>query len=70
MPDCIWVDSTGRNEVEGLEPDILVPWRFYDNAYQKARRAAAVLKGLDVSAWPLRKAPAPGVSNTGRNGPD
>lgn len=52
IPDCIWTNARGENEVAGVEPDIAVPWRFYDNAFQKARRVMTALKALDFGAWP------------------
>lgn len=60
VPDCVWTNAAGENEVGGVEPDITVPWRFYDNAFQKGRRVMAVLKALDFAAWPPgQAAPAP-----------
>lgn len=52
VPDCIWTNAAGENEVGGIEPDITVPWRFYDNAFQKGRRLMAALQTLDFAAWP------------------
>ncbi len=65
IPDCIWTNARGENEVAGVEPDIAVPWRFYDNAFQKGRRVMAVLNDLDFAAWPPgQAAPAPSVGKT------
>lgn len=66
VPDCVWTDKAGNNEVAGLEPDILVPWRYYDNAFQKARRALAVLRTLDTSAWKRPRAAVPPTSEIGQ----
>jgi hypothetical protein len=52
VPDCIWFRKDGSNEVAGVEPDIVVPWRFYDNGVQKARRAIAVLRTLSFGPAP------------------
>jgi len=52
IPDCIWTNTKGENEVAGIEPDITVPWRFYDNAFQKGRRVMTALKAIDFAAWP------------------
>lgn len=51
VPDCIWTRKDGVNEVAGIEPDILVPWRYHDNPYQKAKRVIDVLKSLDLQNW-------------------
>lgn len=64
IPDCVWTNARGENEVAGVEPDIAVPWRFYDNPFQKGRRLMAVLKTLDFTAWPLAQPPAPAVGKT------
>lgn len=65
IPDCIWTNAKGENEVAGIEPDIAVPWRFYDNGFQKARRAMTVLRGLDFAAWPPgQPAPPPALGKT------
>ena len=63
MPDCVWVRADGENEVAGVEPDILVPWRFYDAPLQKVRRLEGVLKALDFAA------PPPGARPAARSGP-
>lgn len=61
VPDCVWTRADGANELAGIEPDILVPWRFYDNPLQKVRRLAAVLKRLDTTGWaPTTSPPATG----------
>ncbi|MFT3810252.1 MAG: S41 family peptidase [Micropepsaceae bacterium] len=59
VPDCIWTNAAGENEVGGIEPDISVPWRFYDNAFQKGRRLMTALKALDFAAWPPGQTPPP-----------
>ncbi len=65
MPDCIWTNAEGENEVGGVEPDIQAPWRFYDNAFQKARRVMAVLRTLDFADWPPgQSAPPPAIGKT------
>ncbi|BCW87019.1 hypothetical protein sos41_01450 [Alphaproteobacteria bacterium SO-S41] len=52
VPDCVWTRDNGANELAGIEPDILVPWRYYDNPLQKVRRLATMLQTLDFKAWP------------------
>lgn len=43
MPDCLRYRADGTNEVEGITPDALVPWRGNDSALQRARRVAEAL---------------------------
>ncbi|HVS30465.1 MAG TPA: S41 family peptidase [Thermoanaerobaculia bacterium] len=43
LPDCARMRADGSNEVLGVMPDVLVPWRDFDSAHQRAARAAAVL---------------------------
>jgi hypothetical protein len=43
MPNCARFRSDGINEVGGLEPDVLLPFRPNDTAHQKARRLEAAL---------------------------
>jgi hypothetical protein len=43
LPDCFRLRADGSNEVEGVTPDLLVPWRGNDSELQKARRLEAAL---------------------------
>lgn len=43
IPDCVRLRADGSNEVEGITPDLLIPWRFTDNAYQRANRFLEVM---------------------------
>lgn len=43
MPDCVRLRADGSNEVEGITPDILIPWRTNDTRYQRATRVYEVL---------------------------
>lgn len=43
IPDCIRYRANGTNEVEGIEPDLMVPWRSNDTAIQRARRVLETL---------------------------
>lgn len=53
MPDCVRFRSDGSNEVEGITPDILIPWRSNDSPYQRARRVLGVLPAaLAISSVP------------------
>jgi C-terminal processing protease CtpA/Prc len=46
MPNCARFLPDGRNEVGGLEPDILLPFRANDTPHQKAGRLSAALPRL------------------------
>jgi hypothetical protein len=45
VPDCARLRANGENEVAGIVPDVLVPWRGNDSPYQRAARALAALEG-------------------------
>ena len=38
IPDCVRVRADGTNEVAGITPDVLIPWRRNDSPYQRVRR--------------------------------
>lgn len=44
IPDCSRFRADGRNEVEGITPDVLIPFRRYDTPKQRVMRLEA--------AWP------------------
>jgi Peptidase family S41 len=44
VPDCARLRASGENEVAGLVPDVLVPWRGNDSPYQRAARAYTALE--------------------------
>ena len=44
MPDCSRFRADGRNEVEGIAPDVSIPFRRYDTWKQRVMRLEA--------AWP------------------
>jgi hypothetical protein len=46
MPDCVRYRADGTNEVEGVTPSVLIPWRSNDSPLQRARRALEVLAEL------------------------
>jgi hypothetical protein len=43
IPDCVRLRADGTNEVAGITPDILIPWRANDSSYQRAGRVLEVL---------------------------
>ncbi len=45
VPDCARLRADGENEVAGIVPDVLVPWRGNDSPYQRAARALVALEG-------------------------
>lgn len=44
VPDCARLRANGENEVAGIVPDVLVPWRSNDSPYQRAARALVALE--------------------------
>jgi hypothetical protein len=43
IPDCVRVRADGSNEVAGITPDMLIPWRRNDSLYQRVKRVFDVL---------------------------
>jgi len=43
VPDCVRLRADGSNEVAGITPDVLVPWRPNDNKFQRTKRVAEAL---------------------------
>jgi hypothetical protein len=43
IPDCVRLRADGTNEVAGITPDILIPWRPNDSRYQRVKRVFDVL---------------------------
>ncbi len=43
IPDCVRVRADGSNEVAGITPDMLIPWRRNDSPYQRVKRVFDVL---------------------------
>jgi hypothetical protein len=48
LPDCIRLRADGTNEVVGVTPDVLVPWRPGDSRYQRAAKLRDVLSGMTI----------------------
>lgn len=43
LPDCVRYRADGTNEVEGIEPDVFVPWRGGLSRHQRSLRAVRTL---------------------------
>jgi hypothetical protein len=43
MPDCVRFRADGSNEVDGVTPDVYVPWRIADSPFQRADKVYRVL---------------------------
>lgn len=43
IPDCVRARADGSNEVSGITPDVLIPWRRNDSLYQRVKRVFDVL---------------------------
>jgi len=48
MPDCVRYRRDGSNEVEGITPDVLVPWAKGDDAKVRAQKLVDALSALDA----------------------
>lgn len=44
MPDCVRYRADGSNEVNGVTPDILLPWSGHDSDFQRVTKLLAVLR--------------------------
>jgi C-terminal processing protease CtpA/Prc len=44
LPDCIRLRGDGSNEVLGIVPDVLVPWRSRDSKHQRAMKTVRALE--------------------------
>jgi C-terminal processing protease CtpA/Prc len=49
MPDCVRFRADGSNEAAGITPDISIPWRQNDTAFQKAKRTLEMLEKISTS---------------------
>jgi hypothetical protein len=46
LPDCVRLRADGSNEVLGVLPDVLIPWRTFDSAFQRAFKTKEALLGM------------------------
>lgn len=46
IPDCVRLRADRSNEVAGITPDILVPWRPNDSRYQRVKRVFDTLSAI------------------------
>jgi peptidase S41-like protein len=44
MPDCIRFRTDGSNEVDGITPDIILPWSAHDSDFQHAKKLVDALR--------------------------
>jgi hypothetical protein len=44
MPDCVRFRADGTNEVNGVIPDVLLPWSGHDSDFQRAKKMLAALE--------------------------
>ena len=49
LPNCSRFRADGTNEVIGIVPDVLVPWRGLDSRYQRAKKTLQVLEETIVT---------------------
>jgi hypothetical protein len=50
MPDCARYRRDGRNELDGIQPDVLIGFRTYDSPRQRSERLAAKLESAIADA--------------------
>ena len=43
IPDCVRLRADSTNEVAGITPDVLIPWRRNDSSYQRVKRVSDAL---------------------------
>ncbi|MBV8477167.1 MAG: hypothetical protein JOZ36_10915 [Acidobacteria bacterium] len=43
MPDCVRLRADGSDEVNGITPDVLIPWAKRDSEYQRVQKLMTVL---------------------------
>ncbi|HEV2078543.1 MAG TPA: S41 family peptidase [Allosphingosinicella sp.] len=58
LPDCVRFRADGSNEVRGIIPDLLLPWRANDGRAFRARMLAAALPEAVARARALHREPA------------
>ncbi|HEX8814157.1 MAG TPA: S41 family peptidase, partial [Terriglobales bacterium] len=46
MSDCVRLRADGSDEVNGVTPDVLIPWAKRDSPYQRARKLVNALSSL------------------------
>lgn len=46
LPDCARIRHNGRNEVDGIEPDVAAGWESSDPEIERARKAVAAIRGV------------------------
>lgn len=44
MPDCVRYRADGSNEVNGITPDVLLPWTGHDSGFQRVEKLLTVLE--------------------------
>ncbi|MDE2091931.1 MAG: hypothetical protein KGJ08_08535 [Gammaproteobacteria bacterium] len=49
MPDCVRIRADGTDAVDGVTPDILVPWARQDSPFQHASKLLAALGAAEAS---------------------
>jgi len=52
MPDCVRFRSDGSNEVDGVTPDIILPWSAHDSDFQHAKKLVEALQASQRLAPP------------------
>jgi hypothetical protein len=46
MPDCVRYRADGSNEVNGITPDMLIPWADHDSSFQRSKKLINALESV------------------------
>ncbi len=50
MPDCVRFRADGSNEVNGITPDVLLPWAEHDSGFQHVKKLLSALELRQAAA--------------------
>jgi len=54
MPDCVRFRADGSNEVNGITPDVLLPWAERDSGFQRLKKLLTALESRQATTGKLR----------------
>ena len=53
MPDCVRFRADGSTEVNGITPDVLLPWAERDSGFQRVKKLLAALEARQATTAKL-----------------
>jgi len=53
MPDCVRFRADGSNEVNGITPDVLVPWAEHNSGFQHVKKLLVALESRQAATAKL-----------------